>query len=129
MAIQRSRGAAVAVQVVSALMAALYLLAGGTKLGGMAMHVEHFAEWGYPSWFRLFVGAWEVTFGVLLLVPNLAFYAASALALDMLGALYTELFRGDPPRAVFPLVLLGILVALIRLRAVERYEPASRGAK
>ena len=119
----RSKGAAVAVWVVSALMTALFLFAGGTKLAGMSMHVEHFAQWGYPGWFRLFVGAWELIFGVLLLVPSLAFYAASALALGMLGAIYTELFRGDPPRALFPLILLGILIVLVWLRAGERWRP------
>jgi len=128
MVIGRSRGAAVAVWVVSALMTALFLFAGGTKLAGMAMHVEHFAHWGYPGWFRQFVGAWEVIFAALLLVPSLAFYAASALALGMLGAIYTELFRGDPPRALFPLVVLGILVVVIRVRAAERWRPGRRGA-
>ena len=110
----------------SALVTALFLFAGGTKLAGMPMHVEHFAHWGYPWWFRLFVGTWEVTFGALLLVPSLAFYAASALALGMLGAIYTELFRGDPPRALFPLVLLGILIVLMRVRAAERWRSGSR---
>ena len=94
-----------------------------TKLAGTAMHVEHFAQWGYPGWFRLFVGAREVIVGALLLVPRLAFYAASALAMGMLGAIYTELFRGDPPRALFPLVLLGILIVVIRFRAAERWRP------
>jgi hypothetical protein len=46
----------------------------------------------------------------------------------MLGAIYTELFRGDPPRALFPLVLLGILIVVIRVRAAERWRPGSRAA-
>jgi putative oxidoreductase len=123
MVIGRRRSAAVAVWVVSTVLTALFLFAGGTKLAGTAMHVEHFAQWGYPGWFRLFVGTWEVTFGALLLVPSLAFYAACALALGMLGAIYTEMFRGDPQRALFPLVLLGILIVLIRVRAAARWGP------
>lgn len=118
-----SRGKSAALWLVSGLMAALYLFAGVTKLAGMPMHVEHFADWGYPDWFRLFVGAWEVLFGILLLVPTLAFYAAGALAVGMLGAVYTEVFRGDPPRALFPLVMLGLLIVLMRVRSPERWRP------
>lgn len=128
MAIWTTRRGAAVTWVVSGLLAALYLFAGGTKLAGMPMHVEHFAHWGYSDWFRLVVGAWEVVFGILLLVPSLAFYAASGLALGMLGAVYTEVFRGDPPRALFPLVLLGILIVLVRLRAAERWRPGGRPA-
>jgi uncharacterized membrane protein YphA (DoxX/SURF4 family) len=101
-------------------MAALYLFSGGGKLAGQPMHVEHFAQWGYPDWFRLFVGTWEVVWGALLLVPRAAFYAASALALGMIGAIYTELSRGDPPRALFPSVLLVILIGLARARRARR---------
>lgn len=129
MVTQTSRGRAVAVWVVSGLMTALYLFAGGTKLVGMPMHIEHFAHWGYPDWFRLFVGIWEVVFGTLLLVPSLAFYAAGALSLGMIGAVYTEVFRGDPPRALFPLVLLGILIVLVRARAAQRLTRRSDNAE
>jgi putative oxidoreductase len=116
MAILTSRARGITMWAISGLLAALYLFAGGTKLAGMPMHVEHFAQWGYPDWFRLFVGAWEVVFGLLVLVPRFAAYAAGALAVGMLGAVYTEVFRGVPGQAVVPLVLFGILVGLLWLR-------------
>jgi uncharacterized membrane protein YphA (DoxX/SURF4 family) len=125
MVAQTSRSRA-ATWAVSGLLAVLYLFAGGTKLAGIPLHVEHFAQWGYPDWFRLVVGAWEALFGVLLLVPALAWYAAGALALDMLGAVYTEAFRGDPPRALVPLVLLAMLLVLARVRAPGRWRPGGR---
>lgn len=92
------------------LLGVLFLFAGGTKLIGMQMHVEHFAQWGYPTWFRVFVGAWEVAFGLLLFVPRHTFYAAVFLAVGMIGAVYTEAFRGAPSMAITPAVLLVLLV-------------------
>lgn len=97
------------------LLSALFLFAGGTKLIGMQMHVEHFAQWGYPQWFRLFVGAWEVTSAALLLIPRVSFYGAVLLVLAMIGAVYTELFRGQPAMAIAPAILLA-LVSLIAYR-------------
>lgn len=101
-----------AVMILSVLLGLLYVFAGGTKLAGMQMHIEHFAQWGYPDWFRLVVGTVEVVFGVALLVPRFAFIAACVLAINMMGAVYTELFRGVPRQALFPLVLL-ILLAVV----------------
>ncbi len=114
-----------AVWILSGLLALLYLFAGATKLAGMQMHVEHFAHWGYPDWFRLVVGATEVIFGAALLVLQVAFYGAVALGIDMVGAMYTELFRGEPPRAAFPLVLLLLLavVAYARRPATVGLQP------
>jgi hypothetical protein len=92
----------------------------------MQVHVEHFAHWGYPDWFRLVVGAIELVFGAALLVPRFAFIGASALAIDMAGAVYTELFRGEGPRALFPLVLF---VLLAWIAYVRRDAPTARPAR
>jgi putative oxidoreductase len=97
------------------LLGVLFLFAGGTKLIGTQMHVEHFALWGYPSWFRVFVGAWEVGCGLLLLVPRYSFYAAVCLVVAMIGAVYTEAFRGTPAMALTPAVLL-VLLTLVAYR-------------
>lgn len=107
---------AIGLWVLTGLLTLLYLFAGGTKLAGAQMHVEHFAHWGYPDWFRTFVGAWEVVFAVLLVVPRTAVYGAAFLAIGMIGAVYTELFRGDPPRAIFPAVLFVLLALIAYLR-------------
>lgn len=116
----RGRGREIAVWVVSGLLALLFVFSGGTKLAGMPMHVEHFAHWGYPDWFRLVVGAVEVVFGVGLLLPRVAFVAAIVLCVNMAGAVYTELFRGDPATALFPLVLLVLLVGVASVRRSPR---------
>lgn len=119
--------------VMSSILTVLYIFAGGTKLIGMPMHIEHFAQWGYPNWFRFVVGTWEVLFGLLLLVPRVAAYAAIALAISMVGAIYTEIFRGVPSQATAPGLLLVALLALIRwkwgTRRVRPVAVASRPAR
>lgn len=111
---QRNKGKAIALWALSGLLAALYLMAGGSKLAGADQHIQHFAHWGYPDWFRLVVGAVEVTSAVLVLIPRTAFFGACALAVLMLGAAYTHLFRatGEGGMAVAPLVLFA-LVSLV----------------
>ena len=104
-----SRRATWPVLGVSGLLALLFLFAGTTKLIGMQMHVEHFAKWGCPDWFRLVVGAVEVAGAVLLLVPQTAFYAACVLSVQMLGAAYTHLVNYEAASAPFPLVVFALL--------------------
>ena len=107
----------IAVKVLGLLLTVLFLLSGGTKLAGMEPHIEHFAGWGYPDWFRLFVGAWEVLFGALFQVPRFAAIAAGALSLGMVGAIVTVVTRGNPPEALFPAVLLIVIGIVWRTRS------------
>ena len=92
---------------VTVLVAALFLFAGSTKLAGMQMHVEHFARWGYPDWFRLVVGFVEVVGALMLLIPAWSFYGAAILMVDMIGAAITHLTHAENP--AFPFVLLVFL--------------------
>lgn len=122
----------IALWVLSGLLAAVYLLAGGSKLAGAEQHVQGFARWGWPDWLRLAIGAVEVISAVLLLVPRVAFLGASALVVVMAGAIYTHLFRatGEAGMAVVPLVLLGLnaLVAWGRRPGRARRLPAAGAA-
>ena len=96
--------------VLSGILAALYLISGGSKLAGAEMHVEGFARWGYPQWFRLVVGTVEVVAAVLLLIPRAAFGGASIIVAVMAGATYTHLFRasGEDGSAAMTVVLLAL---------------------
>ena len=84
----------------SLLLTFIFLMAGLPKLAGAEGHIRHFVTWGYPDWFRLVVGAIEVTSAVLLLVPRLAFFGALGIAVIMSGATYTppdpRSGRGEP---------------------------------
>lgn len=132
---QRSKGKTIALWVLSGLLAALFLMAGGSKLAGVERHVQGFEHWGYPQWFRLVIGAVEVISAVVLLIPRMAFFGAGALMVVMAGAVYTHLFRanGEGLMAIAPLVLLGLagLVAYARrptARGGDAPDPAEKVA-
>lgn len=93
-------------------------MAGVTKLLGAEAHVEHFAHWRYPDWFRIVVGAVETISAVLLIVPRTVALGAAGIATIMLGATYTHLFRVDDeaPRALFTVTLLALAGAAAYLR-------------
>ena len=114
-----SKGKTIGAWLVSALLAALFLMAGVSKLLGAEAHVEHFAHWGYPDWFRIVVGAVETISAVLLIVPKTVVLGAAGIATIMLGATYTHLFRVDDeaPRALFTMTLLVLAGAAAYLRS------------
>lgn len=109
---ETGKGKAVTLWVVSVLLAAMFLFAGGSKLAGAPMHVEHFHDWGYPDWFRLLIGVAELAGGIGLLVPRLATPAAGGLVIVMIGAVYTHVAHQEVGQAVVPAVL-GVLLAII----------------
>lgn len=101
------------VWVLSALLTALYLFAGVPKVIGAGEAVEGFAHLGYPAWFRVLIGLIEVTGGIALLIPRVAFYAAGALGAVMIGAIYVT---GAAPGVAVPIVCLVLLAVVAYLR-------------
>jgi putative oxidoreductase len=96
-------------------------LAGLTKFLQPHRWQDLFVSWGYPAWFASVVGIAEVMGAIGLLVPRVAFYAATLLAGIMTAAFLTllshpggPLGRGATP--AFYLVLLAAVVALRRKR-------------
>jgi uncharacterized membrane protein YphA (DoxX/SURF4 family) len=78
--------------VLQTISAAMFLIAGGTKLAGIPAMVQLFSGIGLGQWFRYLTGTIEVAGAVLLLVPSAAAYAAAVLAVTMVGAVLTHLF-------------------------------------
>jgi len=107
----------IAFLAVSGLLTLVFLLAGGSKLSGAQMHVESFARWGYPQWFRVLTGLVEVTCAVGLWVPRVRGLAAIGLVSTMVGAIYTHVTHGDVNMIGVPLALLlvAVIVAYARL--------------
>lgn len=91
------------------------VVAGLTKFQNAAEWQRWFAEdWGYPTWFRSFIGVAEIGGGLLLLLPKTAPYAAAGLMTIMLGAVWTVTTKTSDLSWVTPLVgaiLLGIVLA------------------
>jgi putative oxidoreductase len=91
--------------------AAAFLMAGGSKFGGVPAMVAMFDAIGIGQWFRYVTGTIEVGSAIALLVPSLAPYGALALVATMTGAVLTHLFivGGSP----LPALVLGAGAAAI----------------
>jgi uncharacterized membrane protein YphA (DoxX/SURF4 family) len=100
----------VALWVLSVLLAALFVMAGGSKLAGGEQVVANFARWGYPPWFRFVLGTGEVVSALLLLWPRTAFLGAGGAMVVMLGASYTHVFiaTGEAPMAIGTMVIFAL---------------------
>lgn len=111
---EMSRNRKIALWVLSGLLTALYLFAGGMKLSGRPEVVANFTRYGHSDAFRLFIGAAEVSGAIGLWIPRLAFWAAIGLILIMLGAVYAHVTNGENP--VGPIVIALLLAYIARTR-------------
>lgn len=103
-----------------ALLGALFVVTGGTKLVGVDQQVESFERWDYPQWFRVVTGLVEVSGGIALagglFMTGLTVAGAVLLLGTMLGAVYTHAIRvGDPMSETVKPALLLVLVLIATL--------------
>lgn len=103
-----SKGKNIALWVASVMLGLAFFGAGGSKLGGVEMHVENFARWGYPGWFMYVVGAIGLVCAVLVLIPKTRSLGAAGLVSAMIGAAGTHVIAGEIPMIVPNLVLGGL---------------------
>lgn len=92
------------------LLALPLLAAGAAKLAGVPQLHVSFALMGLPAWFGYFIGAAEVAGAIGLFFRPLRAWAASGIAVVMLGALgfhalYTPLSQGIPALILLALSL------------------------
>ena len=116
---QRSRAVVAILWTLQILSAAMFLVAGVSKLAGVAMMVQMFDVIGVGQWFRYLTGTIEVVGAVLLLIPSAAAYGASALAVTMIGAIITHLFIVGGS-AVVPILLLASTTTIAWMRKGDR---------
>ena len=111
-------GVNVALWILQILTAAVFLMAGYSKLSGDPKMVEAFANIGLGQWFRYVTGSIETVSALLLLVPRTIPVGALLLICTMLGAIATHLFVfGDSP--IVPIILLAFNVAIFWKRYDE----------
>jgi putative oxidoreductase len=93
------------------LIAAAFLMSGGSKFASAPAMVGLFSAIGIGQWFRYVTATIEVGSAMALLVPSLAPYGALALVATMAGAVFTHLFvvGGSP----LPALVLGLGSAAI----------------
>jgi putative oxidoreductase len=109
--LQRGRASLVALWMAQIALAAMFLMAGGSKLAGVPAMVTLFGALGLGQWFRYVTGVIEATSGILLLVPSAAIFGALLLIPTMLGAIVVNLFV-VPASPVAPLLLLTAAAAV-----------------
>jgi putative oxidoreductase len=107
-----SKGKKIAMWIVSILLAAMFLIAGGPKLLRPIETRAMFVQYGYAPWFATLIGVSEVLGAIGLLIPRLAALAAAGLSIIMVGAFFTHVTHHEAPHAVVPLVLLALLIAV-----------------
>jgi putative oxidoreductase len=108
---QRGRASLVALWVTQVALAAMFLMAGGSKLAGAPAMVSLFGQIGVGQWFRYVTGLIEATSGIALLIPSAAIFGALLLIPTMIGAVVVNVFV-VPASPVAPLVLL-LLAAVV----------------
>jgi uncharacterized membrane protein YphA (DoxX/SURF4 family) len=109
----------IALWIIQALLALLFLFSGGTKL---VMPIEEMLKQmpvSLPGWFLRFIAVDEVLGGLGLILPwllrirpGLTPLAAAGLVIIMIGATLITLMAGEILMALFPLVV-GILCAFV----------------
>jgi putative oxidoreductase len=96
------------------LLAAAFVFAGLSKLGGASAirWSGRFTAWGYPPGTSAIVGILEILGGLGVLVPRWRREAAMLLAVVMIGALATHVLHAEFSRVLPPLVLGGLALLL-----------------
>jgi putative oxidoreductase len=108
--VPRRRWARVSLWVLQIALAAMFLMAGGSKLIGAPAMVALFDAIGWGQWFRYLTGAIEAGAAIALLIPSAAVFGASLLVPTMAGAVVTNLSLGQS--VVPPLVLLALALTI-----------------
>jgi putative oxidoreductase len=118
----RGRGALIALWVVQVLLAAMFLMAGGSKLAGAAAMVTLYDTIGWGQWFRYVTGIIEVTAGITLLIPAVAVFGAFLIIPTMLGAIIASVTVLHASPAIPCVLLLGAaIVAWARRRQLPMF--------
>ncbi len=116
-----SKGMNIALWIFSALLAALFLFAGGMKLLNRPQMGAEFVKVGLPAWFSTFIGVCEVLGGIGVLVPQVRALAAACLSVIMVGAVYTTVTHQPAIQAITPAVCFVLLVWI----SYSRFKEAS----
>ena len=92
-------------------LAAMFVMAGYSKLSGDEQMVGLYKAIGVGQWFRYVTGVIEISGAILLLIPSLSALGAVILAATMIGAIATHLFivGGSPALPIALLVVAAII--------------------
>lgn len=98
---------------------------GWSKFNDASGWARAFRHWGYPDWFRMTIGAIEMTAVLLLVLGRTAAFGALLIIIVMLGAMTTHvIFDGGQHMTseVVPLVLASIVLVVRRRQVADVIE-------
>jgi hypothetical protein len=103
--------------ILATIAAVLFAVAGVVNLAGPGAVKRDFARWGYPAWFRLLCGAFELLSAALLLGQQTRVLGLTLAGAVMVGALFTLLRNREPFRHLAPaLIFSALIVATVAVR-------------
>jgi putative oxidoreductase len=112
----------IATWILTLMLAAMFLNAGIRKFFENGGWTWAFDNWGFPIWFRIFVGAMETAGALLLLVPRTAAYGAATIVITMIGAIGTIAVTTARIQHAFPaLISLAVACIVLALRWKSSY--------
>jgi putative oxidoreductase len=100
----------IAMWVTQVALAAMFLMAGGSKLAGVPARVSMFDAIGVGQWFRYVTGLIEAASGIALLVPTAVIRGALLIIPTMVGPIVTNAFILHTSPVMLLLLLLGAAV-------------------
>jgi uncharacterized membrane protein YphA (DoxX/SURF4 family) len=107
----------IATWILTALLCLMFARAGLLKFDGASGWSRLFRNVGFPVWFRIFIGVWEVGAALLILIPRTALYGALMIVAVMIGAAITMAMQ-NPAHAITPVawILMSATLAALRWR-------------
>jgi len=108
-----SRRRTIITWVLTILTAAVFLMAGFSKISQSEQMVTAFTGYGFPIWFMTLVGIGEVVGAIGLLLPPIATLAGLGLMGIAGGAFITHLASGDSFGMAIPAIVVFVLAALV----------------
>jgi putative oxidoreductase len=108
----------VASWIISAILAALFITAGTAMFLGLMN--ERFAAWGHPPGVPAMIGIVEIFAGICLLFRRAAGWAAMALMMIMLGAIWTHAIHHEDVEMITPIVVSMALAFVVWVRGLPQ---------
>jgi len=108
-----SRGRTIAVRILTIITAAVFAMAGFSKISGAEQMVTAFAAFGFPTWFMTLVGIAEVVGAIGLLLPPIASLAGLGLMGIAGGAFITHIASGDSFGMAVPAIVVFVLATIV----------------
>ena len=117
------RWADIALWLPTAFLMWVFSVQGSAKFSDTSGWAKAFARWHFPVWFRILIGCMEIAGAILLVTRRTAPLGAAMIAVVMLGAMGTHIYKGHPGQVTSEVVPLtfSLVVMLGRWRHLRTW--------